>query len=354
MVLLDEPELHLNPRLVRALPEFYNKHLGQALDNQIWLITHSDALLREVVGHQGYSVFHMQTPTGITTEQSVPLVAKEGLQRAVIDLVGDLASYRPDAKLVIFEGENSEFDQRMTTALFPTFSEKVNIVSAGDKRRVRGLHDILAVALEKGQVPMKIFSIVDPDADEINPVASHRFVWDVYHIENYLLHPNYILNVVKDIGINLYATEEDVYVALRECARETLAGLVRHQLASAVHSELVKTVHTATDPHAEEVAPLLADAVLRSVENLSKRARELFSLEMLKENEIAFRSKYEQALAADSWRKQFRGREVLNRFAGRIGKIPYEVLRDLIIAKMRDGGYQPEGMRVVIERILAF
>jgi hypothetical protein len=126
VVLLDEPELHLNPRLIKGLPAFYNKHLGHALDNQIWLITHSDALLREAVGHEGYSVFHMQTPTGITTEQAVPLVAKEGLQRAVIDLVGDLASYRPDAKLVIFEGENSEFDQRMTSTLFPAFSEKVN------------------------------------------------------------------------------------------------------------------------------------------------------------------------------------------------------------------------------------
>jgi energy-coupling factor transporter ATP-binding protein EcfA2 len=107
VILLDEPELHLNPRLIKGLPAFYHKYLGSALDNQIWLITHSDALLREAVGPEGYSVFHMQAATGGTTQQATPLVAKEGLQRAVIDLVGDLASYRPDAKLVIFEGENS-------------------------------------------------------------------------------------------------------------------------------------------------------------------------------------------------------------------------------------------------------
>jgi predicted ATPase len=46
IILLDEPELHLNPRLIRGLPEFYKKNLGEALGNQIWLVTHSDALLR--------------------------------------------------------------------------------------------------------------------------------------------------------------------------------------------------------------------------------------------------------------------------------------------------------------------
>lgn len=355
VVLLDEPELHLNPRLIKGLPAFYNKHLGHALDNQIWLITHSDALLREAVGHEGYSVFHMQTPTGTTTEQAAPLVAKEGLQRAVIDLVGDLASYRPDAKLVIFEGENSEFDQRMTTTLFPILSEKVNTVSAGNKQRVRGLHEILGVALDKGQVPMKIFSIVDPDSDaaELNPVADHRFKWDVYHIENYLLEPKYIFKTVKDIGVTAYSTEEEIYGALRDCARDTLTDLVRHQLSSAAYSELVKSIHTTTDPHAAEVAPLLAKAVTRSVEKMSKRASESFSLVRLKEKEVKLRSEYEQALAADSWRKRFRGREVLRRFSGRIGKTTYEVLRDLIIANMRDAGYQPEGMRAVIEKVLA-
>jgi predicted ATPase len=57
IILLDEPELHLNPRLIRGLPQFYKKNLGEALSNQIWLVTHSDALLREVVGRVSYNVF---------------------------------------------------------------------------------------------------------------------------------------------------------------------------------------------------------------------------------------------------------------------------------------------------------
>lgn len=37
VLLIDEPELHLNPRLMTGLASFYHRHLGQALGNQLWL-----------------------------------------------------------------------------------------------------------------------------------------------------------------------------------------------------------------------------------------------------------------------------------------------------------------------------
>jgi ABC-type branched-subunit amino acid transport system ATPase component len=353
VILLDEPELHLNPRLIKGLPDFYHKHLGSALGNQIWLITHSDALLREVVGQVGYSVFHMQTASATTSEQAAPLLAKEGLEKAVIDLVGDLASYRPDAKLIIFEGENSEFDQKMATALFPALQQSANLVSAGSKQRVRGLHAVLGLAMDKGEVPMQIFSIVDPDGEKGNPLPDRSFEWDVYHIENYLLEPKFILRVVSEIGVTSYATEEDVYAALRECARDTLTDLVRHKLASAVNDTLVGLVKTAIDPKLPNVAPALANVAQRSAENISKAVGEQFGEKHLNELEASLRSEFEKSLAADSWRKRFRGRDVLNRFVARIHKIPYEVFRDLIIARMKDAGFEPEGMRSVINKVLA-
>lgn len=353
VILLDEPELHLNPRLIKGLPDFYHKHLGNALDNQIWLITHSDALLREVVGHEGYSVFHMQTSSAMASEQAVPLLAKQGLQKAVIDLVGDLASYRPDARLIIFEGENSEFDQKMATALFPALQHNANLVSAGSKQRVRGLHAILGVALEKGEVPMKIYSIVDPDGEKGNPLPDRSFEWDVYHIENYLLESQFILTVLKEIGVSSFATAEDVYAALRDCARETLTDLVRHKLASTVNDTLVPLVKTAIDPTLPSVAPALANAVERSAQNISKAIAEQFNEGHLNGLEKSLRAEFEKSLAADSWRQKFRGRDVLNRFVARIHKVSYEVFRDLIIARMKDAGFEPEGMRLVISKILA-
>lgn len=352
VILLDEPELHLNPRLIRGLPAFYHAHLGNALDNQIWLITHSDALLREVLGQEGYSVFHMQTAGAETGEQAVPLLAKEGLQRAVIDLVGDLASYRPGAKLIIFEGENSEFDQKMTTTLFPALQHSVNIVSAGSKRRVRALHEVLGIALEKGEVPMKIFSIVDSDAEQRSPRPEHELEWDVYHIENYLLETKFILSVVRNIGVTSYANEEEIYSALRECARETMPDLVRHKLAATANAELVGAIVTRTDPNSPNVAPDLAAAVQRSAEKVAAIARDRFDLARMKVLEEEHRAEFETALGADTWRRRFRGRDVLSRFCGRINKVSYEVLRNLILADMRSAGFQPPGMKFVVDKII--
>lgn len=130
-------------------------------------------------------------------------------------------------------------------------------------------------------------------------------------------------------------------------------GVIREKLASEVNAELVGSIKTAIDPKLPVVAPALSQAIERSADTFSQIASGKFGLTQLEEMEAALRSDFEKALAADTWRKRFRGRDVLNRFVARIHKTNYEVFRDLIIARMRDSLFQPEGMRSVIEKIMA-
>ena len=97
VILLDEPELHLNPALVRGLPQFYYKHMGKALRNQIWLVTHSDAFLREAIGQEDLQVFHMQhaTVSGETDNQMRELHPGEEVESIILEMVGNLATYSP-------------------------------------------------------------------------------------------------------------------------------------------------------------------------------------------------------------------------------------------------------------------
>ena len=114
-----------------------------------------------------------------------------------MDLAGDLASYSPGAKVVVFEGGgDSEFDLRMTCTLFPELQGVVNPIPGGDKARVRELHELLQRAT--GDLAMRFFAIVDRDSDSVPASSVNVFEWDVYHIENYLLHPKYVCSVSID------------------------------------------------------------------------------------------------------------------------------------------------------------
>lgn len=359
IILLDEPELHLNPRLIRGLPQFYHNHLGIALDNQIWLVSHSDALLREVVGRKDYNVFHM-TPCGQTggeENQLKALEATDDLDVALVDLVGDLAAYRPNAKVIIFEGGgDSDFDQKVTSALFPSLQGNVNLISGSNKIRVRALHETLHRAYQAGTLPFKFFAICDRDTEndtnEPKPIVN-SYSWDVYHIENYLLSPSHIRAVLLSLGKSNAPAEREIIERLRDCARETLPQLIRHQLGEFANDILVKCINTGTNPNAVDGISELSSAINRSLSRLSEAKDTLDMVGLRKQSDI-LQEKYEAALANESWAAVFPGRNILKRFVNREAPhVSYEIFRNLIVSRMADTGHQPQGMKNVIDVILA-
>jgi len=59
------------------------------------------------------------------------------------------------------------------------------------------------------------------------------------------------------------------------------------------------------------------------------------------------------SLADGKWRSEFRGRDILRRFAHQYLKgLPYEMFRDAIVARMSDAGFRPAGMAAVIQKIM--
>lgn len=358
IILLDEPELHLNPRLIRGLPQFYRKNLGEALGNQIWLVTHSDALLREVVGRENYNVFHM-LPCGNVPKsdsQLKPLLATADLELALVDLVGDLAAYRPGGKVVIFEGGgDSDFDQKMASMLFPELVQQANLISGSNKIRVRALHETLERVEQKGQLPFKFYSITDRDSgpDTAATKSVNSYSWDVYHIENYLLSPKHIQSVLEALGHKAFASEDVLWDELRTCATETLPQLLRHELSIMANDLLIGTLNTSTDPKGGNLPRLLAEAVGRSIDRMAAVKESRLTEGHLSSAEQDARERYNGSLADGSWTTVMRGRDVLRRFCGKHApSVTYEVFRNLLISRMKDDGFRPTGMDAVVKRIL--
>lgn len=125
VLLVDEPELHLNPGLVQGLPQFYEKHIGRDLENQIWLVTHSDRFLREALDTAGMTIYHMQYATREGEENQLKVInTKSSIESLFIDLVGDLAAFRPDGKFVFLESFDSKFDEKWFDVCFQTLQSR--------------------------------------------------------------------------------------------------------------------------------------------------------------------------------------------------------------------------------------
>ncbi|MBK4997307.1 AAA family ATPase [Pseudomonas sp. S37] len=357
IILLDEPELHLNPRLIRELPQFYRKHLGESLNNQLWLVTHSDALLREVVGHRDYSVFHM-TPISATTaneNQVKSLSANEDVDLALADLVGDLAAYQPNGKIVIFEGGgDSDFDRTVVSRLFPELIEKANLISGTNKTRVRALQEILERAATEGRFPFKVYSITDKDLDQPKNTDKDQanLSWNVYHIENYFLSAPHIASVMSDYDLKKRNVEH-VERQLIECAEAVLPKMIAHELNSHANNILTSAINTRTDPKSKNTVKALSDRVNSSIEKINLSIAKELSESSLQAFEETLTNRYSTSLKDNTWKEVLRGRDILKEYVSRHGGgIKYEAFRNFVLAKMADANYQPEGMKSVVNHVL--
>ncbi len=356
VILLDEPELHLNPKLIQGLPQFYEKHVGTDLENQIWTVTHSDAFLREAISSNATKVLHMReaSPNVLDHNQILEISGRKEEENAILELIGDIAGYRPGGKIVVFEGEGSEFDKRMTAKLFPAYDRKMNFVSGGNRATVRRLHEVLDAQPERDRMT---FSIVDKDDGAREDADEERgmYTWDVYHIENYLLESGVILEVLKRASLDGtgFENEEEVEGALKAIAQEQMESMVEDWTRGTAH-RAIRDVIRLRDGTQETGA---ATKVARKVQESAERIAGLVSDELSQERLESIASERREALNAalqhsDEWKKVFRGRDVLSTFTTRFVKgVSYQAMRDMIVNAMAEKGYRPSGMLRILAAI---
>ena len=255
------------------------------------------------------------------------LSAVEDVELAIINLIGDLASYRPGEKLVIFEGGgDSEFDRFMATELFPELVKHANSVSAGNKKRVRDLHEVLHVAAREGRIPFKVFSVIDKDGADILETGSSRLTWDVYHIENYLLEQDIIRQTAIDVGVFDIGSAADVYDKLRASAQATLGHQLRHELTQWINRSMIGTLNFGVDPNTDDISTHLSDALERSIARVKSLKSAELSTDGIRKREEELRTRYTVDLGTGTWKSSFRGRELLRYFVGEHlnGRVSYE------------------------------
>lgn len=363
IIMIDEPELHLNPALLRNLPTFYNTHIGVARNNQLILVTHSDALLRPVVGNELYQVVHLTPASAVLVGENQASVVQgaDQLEKAVLALIGDVATYAPAGKFLLLEGGGGAdlnelgFDRSMITALFPVFSRRVNIISGRDKSRVGGLLDVLANPEVSSTLRAKFYAVVDHDSFHERGItgvpAANYLEWSVYHIENFLLDDEVIADVTNGLRLD-HEPATQIAEELSEAASQLIDELAFRALRIEVNREIGGAIDLGNKAGQEQPAISLA----RRIEGSARRIKAItasLSEEVLLRRLEDKRREYATAVQDGTWRKTFPGRDVLRRFTeGKFdGKVSYEYLRNSIISRMATDGLQPEEMTRVLKQI---
>jgi hypothetical protein len=283
--------------------------------------------------------------------------AQDTIQQAIVDLVGDLAAYRPGSKLVVFEStEAARFDTDMTLRLFPEIRDVITPISGGERQGVERLYAALVKAVDSMKAQVEVFAIVDHDARSLIPKAlgANAHTWDRYHIENYLLEETFIKRAME--GLPSYSRKlsvSELSSALLRCAADTIPSLIHHELTVFLDSEIKSQLDLGYDRGKQRPSEGLNEALDRVLERLKRKRMLTLSCDSLTEKENSLRGEMQKALSDGTWIQKFRGRDILRKFCGEyLPGLPFEAFRDVIVDKMRIDGFQPEGMRAVINRVL--
>ena len=81
---------------------------------------------------------------------------------------------------------------------------------------------------------------------------------------------------------------------------------------------------------------------------------ETYSEEFLKIKYEDIDTRFTKYLKNSQWMIEFPGREILKRFSSSFKNpsLNYEIFRNLIISKMKNQSYKPEGMKKIIDKII--
>lgn len=343
IVMIDEPEVHLNPRMVKGLVGFYDNFVSKEFNNQIIFSTHSDVLVKDLISTADVMVMHMGEATEDEGNQVVAVNTLSKKDKLIYELVGDRAAFLPAGKVVIIEGDKSSLDRHVLDRLFPDFVAQTNIISGLSKKEVILLAQNITDLESSSDRLSKVFAITDRDFDTtpLPSFAIHH--WNVYSIENYLLHPDYILRVLNALGAE--TSHDQLLGELGAVVQTVEKRLVRESQINAVASRLFSSTKINIDVNSSD----FEGALMSAFEKAKERVGELSFETNENDNTINLKGQnLEEKLMV------LPGKKILAEFVAKNEKMRKYGVRDfsaLIVDKMQEDGYQPEGIRTVLASV---
>ncbi len=225
LILVDEPELHLNPAVCKSLVAFLVDGYVQPKNLQAILCSHSPEILASVFDKEGCTLFHLVEPNLITrVRQSDRDVIAEAL-RALGTTVSDELLYKAT---IFVEGPE---DVEILEAGFSELLRRYRLKDLGGRSEVEKHIQQLQDAERKGTPFSRKYFIFDLDQDRTLLRDSPQvkvLQWNRRSLENYLLDADSLTDLLTDPEIisEPLANEGEVSRTLKQLAMAQLDDLV--------------------------------------------------------------------------------------------------------------------------------
>jgi predicted ATPase len=229
IVLIDEPELHLNPAVCKILLPFLIEGYLKPLHLQAIICSHSPEILGVAFDRLDCSLHHLQSPTVIS-----PIFPQD--KKEVFDALRRLGTSTSDVLFssgsIFVEGDD---DIEILDAGFATLLNRYNVKALEGRGNVEREIRTLQEAERHGKLDTLKCFIFDLDQTPTN-LASTALVrvsqWDRRCIENYLISETVIYDLLRDddISQDKIETRGEVPAVFREIAlsqlTDTIASIV--------------------------------------------------------------------------------------------------------------------------------
>lgn len=212
IVLIDEPELHLNQSVEARIVPYLYKNVIQNDSNQVFIITHSPGILASTPDS---NLFRMDYSSDGEQNQIVKISTSTDRMEALKSIVGDLGIFTTNNKFIFLEGTRSDksFDKRILEIMLPALKNKVTFIPSDNCKVVELVSKKVSEILEE-EIPFgKFYAIRDRDrlpADEISKLEKHipRFkVWPRCMIENFLMDAGAWVILLHNMGREYTSTQ---------------------------------------------------------------------------------------------------------------------------------------------------
>lgn len=219
ILLIDEPELHLHPRLVTGWVQFLETEINKG---QVWIATHS----YEAVEAIGLTSTHVLVSDPVTNRTVVSKDRNTGeLRRRLFDSIGVPGLTLHGKTLVIVEGGSKSEERHRFQQLTDSPAETVFLSHGENKDEVQRSTEIFSELEDASDQTIHVRGVIDADYTsclDIDGQYQDRRVFQlrVHEVENLYLFPPLLEHLSKENGLAGFSWEEVVGTA-----SDRLAGM---------------------------------------------------------------------------------------------------------------------------------